>query len=277
MKDKELKLWTGYGTNSDEKDFITYIDSELKNAIKWFSDYYKKEDVISKFRNKDNANILIDNLKEIQVISFFRPQGSSADRAWGYIYTNNLYTVYLNVYNFFNGRINASITDTIVHEIGHLIDFQLRKLKETPSYLEPSILRSVPSDDYIISREEDYARIQRLRILLDLSALADVSEISNSLKKLVESDKMILEEFTIDLIGDKMLVYLKQSIRVLTLRELSSVFGNLVINGFLTTDIGYLFAKYSKVESGKIIVDLEKISKINKLFVNNDKGFSKFG
>jgi hypothetical protein len=277
MKDNELKLWNGFRISSNEKDFLSYIDIELKNTIEWFCEYYKKEDVISKFINKDNPKNLVDNIKKISVVSFFRPQGTSADRAWGYIYTNNLYTVYLNVYNFFNGRINASIVDTIIHEVGHLIDFQLRRLGERPSYLEPSILRSIPSDDYIISREEDYARIQRLRVLLDLSPLADVSEISDSLKKLVESKKMILEEFNIDLIDIKMVVYLNKPIRILTLRELSSIFGNLIINDYLATDIGYLFAKYSKVEDGKIVVDLEKISKINKLFVNNDKGFSNFG
>jgi hypothetical protein len=273
--DKEIKLWQEFITTKVDDKIEEYINSELNATIDRYSKYYSNNDVLSKFRNKNNSSILIENLKKIKVISYFTPQGNSADRAWGYIYTNNLYTVFLNVYNFFNGRLNASITDTIIHEIGHLIDFQLRRLGEIPSYMENSIINPSINDEYTISREEDYARVQRLRFTLELSPLATIEELKQKLSNLVTSNRIQIDELKIDFIDQYMVLSYIKPIRNLTLSELSSVLGQTVIDNYLASDIGYLFAKYSFVKEGKIYIDLDKISKINKLFVNNDDdGFS---
>jgi hypothetical protein len=278
MKNNELKLWKSYQTNLNENEIQNYISIELKKIIDWYCSYYNKEDVISKFRNKKNSIILINNIKNIKVVSYFKPSGNTTDRSWGYIYTNNLFTVFLNVYNFFNGRISASISDTIIHEIGHLIDFQLRSLNEVSSHFEPSVLNNLPKDEYIVSREEDYARIQRLRMLLNLSPLADINELGKNLNILINNKSIILESFNLEYIENKLIVSIpNQQIRILSLSELSSVFGSIVINGYLSSDIGYLFAKYSKVVNSRIEVDLDKIVKINKLFVDTSSDFGNFG
>jgi len=273
--EKEIKLWSEFNATKISSNILEYINTELVNTINKYSEYYSNEDVLGKFRNKNNSNTLIDNLKRIKVISYFTPQGNSADRAWGYIYTNNLYTVFLNVYNFFNGRINASITDTIIHEIGHLIDFQLRRLGENPSYMENSLVNPTFNDEYIISREEDYARVQRLRFVLELSPLATIEEVIEKLSNIASSNRLKVDELKITFSDKYMILSFTRPIRNLTLSELSSVLGQTVIDNYLASDIGYLFAKYAFVKDGKIYVDLEKITKINKLFVNNDDdGFS---
>lgn len=268
--EKEIKLWQEFTTTKVDDNIQSYIDEQLNNIINKYIEYYSSEEVLSKLRNKNNSSVLIENLKKIKVISYFTPKGNSSDRAWGYIYTNNLYTVFLNVYNFFNGRINASINDTIIHEIGHLIDFQLRRLGEIPSYMENSIISPSINDEYTISREEDYARVQRLRFVLSLSPLATIEELKQKLSDLVSNNRLKIDELKIDFLEQYMVLSYIKPIRNLTLSELSSVLGQSVIDNYLASDIGYLFAKYSFVKDGKIHIDLDKISKINKLFVNND-------
>jgi hypothetical protein len=268
--EKEIKLWQDYTKNKIDDGIVDYVNSELLTIINDYIQYYLQKDVLSKFKNKNNSNILIENIKKIKVVCFFNPQGNSADRAWGYIYTNDLYTVYLNIYNFFNGRVNASMKDTIIHEVGHLIDFQLRRLGEIPSYMENSVTKPNINDEYIISKEEDYARVQRLRFTLSLSPLATLEELIEKLNNLVINKKIVVDELTISFSDKYMILSFTRPIRNLNLSELSTVLGQTVIDNYLASDIGYLFAKYAFVKDGKIHIDLEKITKINKLFVNND-------
>lgn len=267
---KEIKLWDEFRSSNIDDQILEYINSELLSIIEKFSEYYSNEKVISKLRNKNNSAILIENLKKIKVVPYFTPKGSAADRAWGYIYTNDLYNVFLNVYNFFNGRINASITDTIVHEIGHLIDFQLRRLGEVPSYVEKGIVNPSINDEYIVSREEDYARIQRLRFILDLTPFATIDELISKLDDLYRSNRMKIDQLKISFDNKYMVLSYTKAIRILTLSELSSILGQTVIDNYLASDIGYLFAKYSFVKDGNILIDLDKIVKVNTLFVSND-------
>jgi hypothetical protein len=151
-----------------------------------------------------------------------------------------------------------------------LVDFQLRALGEKPSYMEESVL--IPKgrvDEYIISREEDYARIQRLRNLLDIHPFETHEGIGDAIMELVNDGKMYVPHLSISLSSNKKkLVFgFIKKIPKLGISDLAGIMGGLIVNEYMATDIGYLFAKYGSVSSGKIEVDLEKISKINSKFV----------
>jgi hypothetical protein len=274
MRDKEIILWNTYRSTPSKKhetEIIQYVNEQLKKSIDWFITYYSNPDVHKKFKNKSNPINLINGLKRIKVIVNLSPTGAGADDAWGWIYTNNLYSIYINFYNFFNGRIDSSIYETVVHEMGHLVDFQLRFLGETPSYMEDSLISPKSKMDiYIISREEDYARVQRLRHLLNLHPFETYDNITDALMKLVVEGKMYISDIRITSSVDKRklrFAFIKK-IPPLSLSNIAGIFGNLVINEYLATDIGYMFAKYALVSNGIIEVDIEKIAKINTKFVN---------
>ena len=264
-------------TETIEK-IVKYTNKLLEDCINYYTQYYRNEDVAIKFKNRSNVEKLITEIQKVKNKIHVKPQGSEIDDAWGCIYTNDLYTIHLNFYNFFNGKVNASIYDTIVHEMGHIIDFQLRSMGERPSYMEGSVLRPInETDEYIVSREEDYARVQRLRNLLWLSPLADETELKTGLEELIRKGSFVFPNLSVEFSSDgtKMMLKASGNIRNLDLSHLSWVLGNLTVNGYLASDLGYLFAKYSQVINGVIHVDLTKIVKINKFFV--DKGGSNSG
>ncbi len=276
--DQILKqLWNEYKHSPKQETIdkiVKHVDDLLSKCINYYTTYYQSEGVISKFLNKSNSEKLINEIKKVKNKINLRPQGSDIDDAWGCIYTNDLYTIHLNYFNFFNGRIDASIYDTIIHEMGHIIDFQLRNMNEKSSYMELGYLKpKTESDTYILSREEDYARVQRLRNILFLTPFATEHEVSMGIQTLIKDNMFYIPNLTISFSDDntKMLLKGTSPIKVLELNQLSWVLGNLVINNYLASDLGYLFAKYGKVVNGVIEVDLVKISLINKNFVDLGK------
>jgi hypothetical protein len=284
LEQLSLQLWNEFKHNRGVESIskISNHTNDLLDKCKtYFETYYIREDVKTKFLNKSNADRLISEIKKVKSKVNLNPQGSDIDDAWGCIFTNDLYTIHINYYNFFNGKIDANIYDTIVHEMGHIIDFQLRRMNERPSYQEVGFLKpKTDSDKYIISREEDYARVQRLRNILFLPPFATEEEIVDGIKSLIKENKFYFPNLTVEFSEDKLKMLLKGSnpIKNLELNHLSWVLGNLVVNGYLASDLGYLFAKYGQVVQGVIEIDLSKISKINKLFANNSDGkFNNFG
>lgn len=284
MDQLSLQLWNEFkhkGSVDVITKIINHTDDLLDKCKTYYETYYQREDVKTKFLNKSNADRLISEIKKVKNRVNLKPQGSEIDDAWGCIFTNDLYTIHINYYNFFNGKVDASIYDTIVHEMGHIIDFQLRRMNERPSYMEVGFLKpKTESDKYIINREEDYARVQRLRNLLSLNPFATEQEISEGIKVLIKENKFSIPNLTVEFSQnyEKMLLKGSNPIKNLELNQLSWVLGNLVVNGVLSSDLGYLFAKYGQVVNGIIEVDLSKISKINKLFANkSDDGWGNFG
>jgi hypothetical protein len=274
-------LWKSYLNDSSEENknkIIDKINKDLKKCVDYFAEYYKNPDNLRKFKNQKNIDTLIQEINKVKVITYFKKYNSDLDTSWGYIYTNDLYTIHINYFNFFNKKINASIYDTILHEMGHLIDFMLRSLKEAPSFFEFGHMRAkTNTDKYIISREEDYARIQRLRNIFKLNPIGTYQEIADILNEYIKSKRIELGNLELEISPDKKNIIVKTNVNLskLELTDLAYVFGNIVIDNYLATDIGYLFAKYAKVENNNILVDLVKINNINNKFVNT--GFTDNG
>jgi Rad3-related DNA helicase len=272
-----LRLWNEFLTNPTEENkilILNEVNNDLKRCIEYFTDFYKNPQSISKFRNKSNVDKLLKEINKVKVITHLKNDDPNLNDSWGYVFTNNLYTIYINYFNFFNNKVNANIYDTILHEMGHLIDFQLRRLGEIPSYMEPSILRPQSEPDfYIISREEDYARIQRLRNIFKLNPIGTFDEIADKINEFISSNRISVAHLELKISPDKkkLIVVLSKNFKSLTLGNVSYILGNLVIDDYLATDIGYLFAKYAKLVNQNILeIDLVKINNVNNTFVNDD-------
>lgn len=268
------ELWNTFKNDkniTNKNKIYDYIDFILKNCVRYYTEYYRKEGIEKKFKNVANIEILIENIKRVKILTYLEPIGQPVDTSWGYIYTNDLYTIHINVYNFFNDTINANIYDTVVHEMAHLIDFMLRSLNETPSYMEEGYLNAISkSDMYIISREEDYARIQRLRNILGLTGFDIYQDLTDKLDELIKVNKISVMGYKFEISQDRksMDLILNKNVGNLKLVQISSVLGHIEIGNYLATDIGYLFAKYARVVNGRIKIDLIKINNINNKFVD---------
>lgn len=271
------KLWDEYKHLPKQETLdkiVKHTDELLSKCVDYYVNYYQSEEVKKKFLNKSNSDRLVNEIKKVKNKVYIRPQGTDVDDSWGWIYTNDLYTIHLNYFNFFNGRLDANVYDTIVHEMGHIIDFQLRRMNERPSYYEVGYLKPKnDGDTYVINREEDYARVQRLRNILFLTPFATVEEISTGIDVLIKENKFYVPNLTITFSDDKSKMFFKGNnpIKNLELSQLAWVLGNLVVNNYLSSDLGYLFAKYGQVVNGLIEVDLMKISTINKNFAVFDE------
>jgi hypothetical protein len=273
-------LWVQYSknkTNDNRNKILTELNNQLETIKEYFIKYYSNPSILPKFKNRNNISRLIEQIKVVKLVLFYESNNTNVSDAWGYIYTNNLSTIFLNLYNFFNGNINASVYDTIVHELAHIIDFTLRRFGETPTYFEsPELTDNIRNVEYITNKEEDYARVHRLRKLLNLPPFSTYTDIADSLSDYIKNNKISIWNHKLNVSQDKKYLYIKSDgpIRTLSIAELSQFFGNLVINEYLATDIGYLFAKYAKVEDGIIKINIVKIDKINSKFVNNLNGNS---
>lgn len=268
-------LWKSYLNDSSEKNknnIIIKINEDLNKCINYFTEYYKNPQNLSKFKNESNIDKLINEINKVKIVTYFKKYDNDLDTSWGYIYTTDLYTIHINYFNFFNNKVNANVYDTILHEMGHLIDFMLRSLSEIPSFFEIGHMRpkSIP-DQYIISREEDYARIHRLRNIFKLNPIGTYQEIADKFNEFIKLKKINILNLNLEISEDKknLIVKTNNNISNLNLTDLAYIFGNIVINNYLATDIGYLFAKYSKINNTNINVDLVKINNINNKFVSN--------
>jgi hypothetical protein len=279
-----FKFWNNYKENNSQSNqnlIIDEVNKDLKKCVDYFIEFYKNPQSIAKFKNKSNVDKLVNEIKKVKVITHLKNDDPNLNDSWGYVYINDLYKIYINYFNFFNDKINANIYDTILHEMGHLIDFQLRRLGESPSYMEPSVLRPLSEPDrYIISREEDYARIQRLRNIFKLNPIGTFGEIADKINEFILNKRISVAHLELKVSTDKrkLNVRLTKNFNTLTLSNISYILGNLVIDNYLATDIGYLFAKYGKLVNQNIIeIDLLKINNINNTFVSNNDSYGNFG
>jgi hypothetical protein len=150
--------------------------------------------------------------------------------------------------------------------MGHLIDYKLQSLGEksltnSTGYYQPTD----GYDNYVQSDAETFVRIQRLREVLGASSIADGKEIRNKIIEFIKSKKIQFPNVKImaDDRNSGILIFeqINQSKGVLT--DLWKFYNPLKINNTSVSDISALFAKYSKIENGKVILDLNLIGKVN--------------
>lgn len=282
VKDKEYRkkliFEQSFSPSPEQKNIINQlITNESEKAKNHFSNHFSKQETTNKFKNKNNIEKIKKYIPTIRYKPYYKK-----DRTKGYVQDNNSNVINLNIYNMFNIKGNNvtvkgnSLYNTIIHEMSHLIDFKLRKLGEITIQSTTGFYRPTSGDDgYVENDYETYARIQRMREVLKLSPNANGSQIKNKILELIKSKKMILPN---NIKTDQ----LKSSVNLAfshinnskgALHTLWTFYTPMKINGVQHHDIAALFAKFSFRTNigGKkyIILDIEKISKVNISTVDN--------
>jgi hypothetical protein len=255
-------------SNSDKQMINDLVRTNSQKSKSHYIDHFSEQETINKFKNKNNVSIIKNFIPTITYKPFIDKRG----KYHGYVNKKNLNTINLNLYTLFSKNGNtispkgSLLYDTILHEMGHLIDYKLQSLGEksltnSTGYYQPTD----GYDNYVQSDAETFARIQRLREVLGASSIADGKEIRNKIIEFIKSKKIQFPNVKI-MADDRnagILIFeqINQSKGVLT--DLWKFYNPLKINNTSVSDISALFAKYSKIENGKVILDLNLIGKVN--------------
>lgn len=255
-------------SDSDKEIFNHHITSNGDKCKNYYIKHFSKPETINKFTNNDNILKIKEFIPTIRYKPFLERSGKN-----GFVNQNNLKIINLNLNNLFTksgGVLSPKGTllyDTILHEMGHLIDFKLQSLGEqtitsSSGYYKPTGAK----DSYVQSDVETYARIQRLREVLGLNPNADGVDIKNKIVEFIKSNKIQFPNVRI--MGDdknpSVLLFTEKNKTKGVLTELWRFYNTLKINNTLVPDISALFAKYSKINNNRVVVlDLNLLGNVN--------------
>jgi len=255
-------------SDSDKKMFTNHIVSNGNKCKDYYINHFSKPETVNKFTNKNNILKIKEFIPNIKYKPFFEKSNKN-----GFVNQNNLNIINLNLNNLFtksdDGVISPKGTllyDTILHEMGHLIDFKLQSLGEqtiasSSAYYKPTDNK----DTYVQSDVETYARIQRLREVLGLNPNAGGEEIKNKIVEFIKSKKIQFPNIRI--MGNDnnpgVLLFTENNRTKGVLTELWRFYSSLKINNTFVPDISALFAKYSKIKNSVVILDLNLLGNVN--------------
>jgi hypothetical protein len=254
-------------SDSDKKMFTNHIVSNGNKCKDYYINHFSKPETVNKFTNKNNILKIKEFIPNIKYKPFFEKGNKN-----GFVNQNNLNIINLNLNNLFTnsrGVISPKGTllyDTILHEMGHLIDFKLQSLGEqtiasSSAYYKPTDNK----DTYVQSDVETYARIQRLREVLGLNPNAGGEEIKNKIVEFIKSKKIQFPNIRI--MGNDnnpgVLFFTEKNRTKGVLTELWRFYSSLKINNTFVPDISALFAKYSKIKNSVVILDLNLLGNVN--------------
>ena len=118
--------------NEDDKNAMSKFIVDAGDRVKkYYAYFYSKPDTIAKFNKTANVKKIKEYIPKIKYKLI-----NEKTRQYGFVNRDKPYVLNLNIYNLFtrsNNTIQPKGTvlyDTILHEIGHLIDFQLQRLGE---------------------------------------------------------------------------------------------------------------------------------------------------
>jgi hypothetical protein len=255
-------------SNSDKQIINGLIKTNSQKAKSHYINHFSEQETINKFNKPSNVSIIKSFIPTIGYKPFVKTSGGQN----GFVNKNNPKTINLNLYYLItkNGKTfspkGSLLYDTILHEMGHLIDFKLQTLGEKSLTNSTGYYRPTDgTDNYVQSDVETFARIQRLREVLDVGSNANGTEIKNKIVEFIKSKKIQFPNVRI--MGDDrnsgILIFeqINQSKGVLT--DLWTFYSPLKINNTSVPDISALFAKYSKIVNRKVILDLNLIGKVN--------------
>ena len=209
LSDEEFN--TEFGKS--KKDYKTQFENEVRNAKKkavaYYKDYYsdKNPDVINKFKKggffflpADILKILHKRLDKIAASDkkheiYYSDKGmklanpisglqGSLKHAWGFAkpWSNK---VYINLHNFSNPDVSGwkdNLFHVMVHELGHVISFILfkrgkkayKKIKVDKLFDKKD--KKGAEDKYVMANVENFARMQQLRRVFDVTTNLSAEE-----------------------------------------------------------------------------------------------------
>ena len=255
-------------SNSDKKIINDLIITNGQKSKSHYINHFSEQETINKFKNKNNVSIIKNFIPTIGYKQFIKKSGNQN----GFVNKNNPKTINLNLYYLITKNGNtlspkgSLLYDTILHEMGHLIDFKLQSLGEksissSTGYYSPTD----DKDNYVQSDVETFTRIQRLREVLGLSSIANGGEIRNKIIEFIKSKKIQFPNVKImaDEKNTGILIFEERNRTKGVLTDLWRFYSPLKINNTSASDISALFAKYSKIENGRVILDLNLLGKVN--------------
>lgn len=250
--------------NSDKNNLINKIKGEKQRIINYYTNLYKNPNTLRKFKNKSNAQKIISYLSTIKIKLFYNKEQSPNPKSFGWVNREEPGIVKLNTYLLNTSDISYN---TILHEIGHLIDFKLQDLREDSitTNTEGFYNSENKQDSYVGSETETIARVQRLREMLNLGPLDSKEIFSKKIIYAIETKKITFGNLHVQ--KDKNGRYLVLSKRKTDKGILSDLWKlyseNFKINNNPQPDIAALFANNSIIKNGKIYLDLFKIANLN--------------
>ena len=255
-------------SDSDKKIISGQIVSNGNKCKEYYINHFSKPETINKFNNKNNISTIKSFIPTIGYKPFLEKNSGKN----GYVKQTIPKTINLNLNNLFTKNGNTIspkgtlLYDTILHEMGHLIDFKLQSLGEksissSTGYHSPT----GDKDNYVQSDVETFARIQRLREILGLNPNANGSDIRNKLIEFIKSKKIQFPN--IKIMGDDrnsgILMFAERNKTKGVLTDLWRFYSPLKINNTSVPDISALFAKYSKINNEFVTLDLNLLGKVN--------------
>jgi hypothetical protein len=256
------------GSQTDDKNKINQIIITEGNKVKkYYQIHYSKPETISKFKKRSNVDLVKEFIPTIKYKLFSEKSAKN-----GFVNRQNPNTINLNLNNVivkvgndFSSK-GTLLYDTILHEMAHLIDFKMRDLGEkTIAGSEGYYDTTDGKDDYVDSDDETFARVQRLREVLELSPNADGNQIRNKIIKFINSKRLLFPGVKISSANEyNGLIFKPTQNSKGVLTELWKFYSPIKIDGTSVPDISALFGKFSLIKKdGSIFLNLDIIGKIN--------------
>jgi len=244
------------------------VSTEGDKVKNYYLQHFSKPETIDKFKNKNNIDKIKKYIPTIKYILYSENSGVG-----GFVNQNKPGIINLNTKNLIR-NINGFVTskglhlyNTILHEMGHLIDFKLQELGEntiakSSGYYKPT----EGQDDYVFSDVETYARVQRLRETLGLNPNANGEEIKKKLIEFIKLKKLTFPNVSIQDVKSPTtgLLFTPTQTSKGELSDLWKFYSPITINNTTASDISALFAKFSSYRNGgSVFLNLDVIGRVN--------------
>jgi hypothetical protein len=243
------------------------ITSEGNKVKQYYQQHYSKPETVAKFTKRSN----VDQIKKYIPTIKFRVLSENGGRL-GFVKKTEPGVINLNLNSLliFGGndvkQKDTLLYDTILHEMGHLIDFKMQDLGERTISSSSGYYNATDGkDNYVDSDVETFARIQRLREVLGLNPSADGNEIKRKLIDFIKSKKLVFPNVKISNVNSPTgLSFTTIETTKGRLSELWKFYSPIRINGADVPDISALFGKFSSYRNdGSIFLNLDLIGKVN--------------
>lgn len=185
-------------------EFYSVLDVELTKSIKYYEEWLKKPDTIKKLKNKGSIDSIRSILLTIKILAstgvIAGEKGSQA-----FVTDNELNHIFWCYLEELGKSSSNDISSTLIHEIGHLIDFKLRRLGEKSIYDKDhkckGVVRSKTNQtnnrddlwnnvEYIETPTEIYARLQQLRKYIGLNPIETPQSFIDKFLKALKDKKL---------------------------------------------------------------------------------------
>lgn len=248
---------------SSKDEIREKVKTNKQNIITYYTNWFSKEETKKKFKDQTNISKLLSYLNTIKIKLYWNDKESPYPTSNGWVMRNVEGVVNLNMYKLTKGN---QMYNTMLHEMGHLIDFYLQKLGESTVTVSTEGFYDVEGgmDSYVASESETITRIQRLRNILGIQPLDSGLVFADKIFSEIKNGNLTFGNYIVQKTNDKKyLVLSKPKKEKGTLQDLWTFYGVLKFKNQKQSDIAALFANFSMIKDNKVYLNLFKIGQIN--------------